>query len=241
MRQYKDFKKRAGQAKKNIQRALNEEADESLQSLVEMLEQFKVTDPTPEEKRKKDEELEKWFVSQKTKFWIIACISFLLGGAVMQQFADVVNADTTHVGRTGKYVPTKLATHYKRIVPFWQYANPRNFSHRLPADRTGDESQPCGADETKSGDPVGKWPTCLQRCLDQGECALEEDYNLDCFPTCPQITLSGAQDARFYIKRYSSSNTNGYFKQQIEIIENQEDIKKWETHTKNLKHSLQVI
>ena len=52
MQQYKEFKKRAKQAKKSIQQALDEEAGESLQSLVEMLEQFKVTDPTPEEKKK---------------------------------------------------------------------------------------------------------------------------------------------------------------------------------------------
>ena len=52
MQQYKEFKKRAKQAKKSIQQALDEEAGESLQSLVEMLEQFKVTDPTPEEKER---------------------------------------------------------------------------------------------------------------------------------------------------------------------------------------------
>ena len=50
---------------------------------------------------------------------------------------------------------------------------------------------------------------------------------MDCFSTCPQISLSGAQDARFFIKRYSDANVQGYFKQQIEIYENREDVERW--------------
>ena len=227
MRQYKEFKKKAKEALTQNKATMDEEERESLQSLVEMLEQFKSSDPTPEEKKKKDQELEQFFVSRKKQYLIVGIVSVLLGLVVLQQFADVVNQDTTHVGRVAKYDSTKLSTHYRRTTIFWQYQDIRNVTDRIPADRMGDDQQPCGASVTKSGDSVGVWPTCLQRCIDRGECALEEDYSLDCFSTCPQISLSGAQDARFFIKRFSDANVQGYFKQQIEIYENKEDVERW--------------
>ena len=116
MQQYKEFKKRAKQAKKSIQQALDEDENASLQSLVELLEQFKVTDPTPEEKRERDEQL--YMVLAKKSVFLVAFISLCLGLSVMQLFADFVQADTTHVGRTGRYVPTKLATHTKESLVF---------------------------------------------------------------------------------------------------------------------------
>ena len=62
---------------------MDEEERESLQSLVEMLEQFKVSDPTPEEKKKKDQELEQFFVSRKKQYLIVGIVSVLLGLVVL--------------------------------------------------------------------------------------------------------------------------------------------------------------
>ena len=205
---------------------LNEDAqadrDELVRNLTDLLEEYKLLDPTPEELELSHKRQEKVFIDNKKAFWATFFGSIILALLILSNFSQAANPDMTHIGRVSKYDPTKLTTHYNKLELFWQFRKLENVTDRIPPDRRAEELEPCGS---TAG---GKWPNCLSRCLESSECSLEENYFLDCFPTCPQIELSGQLDARFYIKRYSSSNAKGYFKQQIEILENQAEIDVWE-------------
>ena len=227
MKAYNEFKKKSKEgfksAQKDLAQEMQDDRDDLVEGLMDMLEGFKVTDPTPEERDTNIKLQINFFKGRANTYYTTAAVAFLLFGSIFSNFAaDIANPDLSHLGRTSKYDPTKLNTHYNKLMLFWQFRDIKNVTNRIPADRRGEEMEPCGS--TKGG----TWPNCLARCLEVSECALEENYFLDCFPTCPQMELSGALDARFYIKRYSSSNAKGYFKQQVEILNIKEEIEKWE-------------
>ena len=134
MQQYKEFKK--GQNKlKRVSAVLDEEAGESLQSLVEMLEQFKLPIQLLR-KKKRDEELYNWFVSQK-QYFLVAFISLCLGLSVMQLFADFVQGYNSRWSNWS-IRSDKTCNSLSKSRWFWQYQDVANFTNRMPADRAGE-------------------------------------------------------------------------------------------------------